>query len=201
MFEIWVTSTSSIKIAAIREIFSQSSTQFRIVPHQVNCANPNQPINSTLNCANPNQPINSTLNCANPNQPINSTLDCATNRLAGIRWDSTNPPGLVISIENGLEVTETLCHSVCYAVLLDPTTNQSVHGQSDPIPLDRKYYDQAVAESTPSSLGLNVTVGQMIHREFPDITAENWSAHPRFGGYDRKEQIKQALQRALDQLK
>jgi non-canonical (house-cleaning) NTP pyrophosphatase len=175
MVEIWVTSTSSIKLAAITEVFSQSSQEFRIVPHSVNCSN--------------------------PNQPVNSTLKCAQTRLKTLQWDPLTPPRLIISIENGLEVTETSCHSVCYAILLDPTTNRWVHGKSDFIPLDRKYYDQAVAESMASPLGLNVTVGQMIHREFPEITADNWSAHPRFGGYDRKDQIKQALERALDQLK
>lgn len=175
MFEIWVTSTSTIKIAAIWDIFSQAQTEFRIIPHS--------------------------MNCANPNQPINSTLECAKNRFTGLRWIPSTPPGLIISIENGLEVTDTQCHSVCCVVLWDPRDDRYICGKSDLIPLDRKYYEQAVAESSSSSLGLTVTVGQMINREFPDISAENWSAHPRFGGYDRKDQIKQALQRALDQLK
>ena len=54
--------------------------------------------------------------------------------------------------------------------------------------------------ATSDPLGLKVTVGQIIHRDYPEIPADNWMADPRFGGHSRKDQIKQALQRALDQL-
>jgi non-canonical (house-cleaning) NTP pyrophosphatase len=179
MTDIWVTSTSDIKIAAIREVFSHAPKEFRIVPHQVKCSN--------------------------PNQPINSACDCATNRVTALQWDPSNPPYLIISIENGIDITATTCQDVCCVVLLDPHGHRCVHGLSDPIPVDRKYYDQAQARSqstgTSGPPGLSVTIGQMIHQEFPEVPADNWMADPRFGGYHRKDQIKQALERALDQLK
>jgi non-canonical (house-cleaning) NTP pyrophosphatase len=174
MVEIWVMSTSPIKIEVIREVF----VECRIQPHRSMCSN--------------------------PNQPVNSALECAMNRLTELDWSPAAPPYLIISIENGMEITATSCHDVCCVVLLDPRNHRCVHGISDPIPVDRKYYDQARAQSEPQNsgpLGLSVTVGQMIHQKFPEIPADNWMADPRFGGYDRKDQIKQALRRALDQLK
>lgn len=151
-----------------------------------------------------------TVVCSNPNQPINSAEECALNRIHKLTAEQLYAMDYIVSIENGIRLTDDLCEDVCVVVVKKIATNQTVSAESYSIPVDRKYYllakeasDAEAAVASPlgfAPAGIKYTLGEMIHREFPEIPADNWMADPRFGGKNRKDQILDALKTALAKL-
>lgn len=135
--------------------------------------------------------------CDNPTQPINSGPACAMKRLITLLHDgeiNLNGYDLVISIENAVNVDNSTCEDICSVVAHNTRNGKTLTRNSFGILVPRKYYDQAKAKSASGHPdGLDVTLGQCIAEEFPDIPADNWMSSPRFGSYNRKDQIANAL--------
>ena len=136
-----------------------------------------------------------------PEQPIGSTLKCAQMRMSIIDEVSS---GLKVSIENGIEELEPdQYYDVCFVVIRED--GRTAYGRSNAVSVPDEYFNKCL-DATPSSYkisrsGSQITVGELIHADYPDIPANDWMSSPQFGGNPRKVQIKTALVRAWKALR
>lgn len=141
-----------------------------------------------------------------PAQPINSGLSCCHQRIDYVKSSFNKSYDLIIAIENGID---TITHlnkegdhkkyvDICYVVIENHQGNRYEGESVDHyIPIPKKYVDRA-REVTSSNysyghLGYEVTAGDLIKQDYPDIDNSNWMLDSRFYGISRSEQIKSAL--------
>ncbi len=134
-----------------------------------------------------------------PPQPVNDgILTSSCKRILAI--DPPSGDHIIVSIENGLIVDGSSVSDVCLVVISCNNDFQTSH-QSFKIDVPIKYYNQAVAMTSYNyelgHLGLEVTVGEMINKEFPDIDPKNWMASEQFGNIHRINQILDPLFKCL----
>jgi non-canonical (house-cleaning) NTP pyrophosphatase len=146
-----------------------------------------------------------------PPQPINSAARCANLRLDALLQahdKATNiaaiaPDDLLIAIENGIDTINggadnRYFSDVCAVIIQRGSTRYEA--LSFGIPIERKWVTAAERATDANyalrDLGYQVTVGQLLHRQY-GVPADNWMRDPRFGGIDRTDQILDALDRAL----
>lgn len=141
-------------------------------------------------------------------QPLNEgILICACKRILYVEENYHSEDAIIISIENGINVNNIKvkdnqkAEDICLVVVHDNKTNYQYSEQSFPIDIPFNFYQKAIKESNVGyelrHLGLDVTVGSIIHSAYPDIPANNWMAHSMFGGIDRKTQIADPLRKCL----
>lgn len=135
--------------------------------------------------------------CGNPAQPVNSAMPCAENRLKAVT--EAEDYDMIVAVENGL-----LCDwgrpvvDIC-AVVVRTKDGRTARATSFPVPVPINYY-QRIAKYGAGPLGLSRTIGEEIHLDHEDIPKDNWMADGRFGGVDRRRQIRSALEKCLTQL-
>lgn len=142
-----------------------------------------------------------------PPQPLNDgTLTCSLKRILHVQ-KHLNPTdkNIIISIENGVYVNEDSSTSDICLVVLVGSNNFSISHKSQPIKFPVKYYNEAII-STPQDyelkhLGIPITIGEMIQKEFNDVDPKNWMSDNRFGSYDRYFQIMEPLMRCISDYK
>ncbi len=178
-----LTSTSKLKSGAINDVFVSQFSNQRLF----------------FNSASIKR--YSTEEAEIPPEPVNSGQKCSELRIDFIKDNNKlKAYDVIISIENGLVVNNSEDHSsvtdVCY-VTLETDTGYRIRGQSKPCFLPAKFYYEA-KNRTPDDyklldMGLIITVGEIIHEEYPDINPKNWMVDSRFGNKDRRIQINEAL--------
>ena len=132
-----------------------------------------------------------------PEQPINSAGKCAGMRIDYVKENNELPKyDAIVSIENGVVLDKDKFCDVCF-VVFETCDGMRFVGNSKGIDIPPEYQDKLM-DATPNTYKLNnlgapVTVGSLINQEHPDIPDNNWMAHPKFGGFDRRLQIRDAL--------
>ncbi len=119
------------------------------------------------------------LNCSElhlPEQPINNTRECVLKRLEFIR--TRKGYDLYLAIENGIENNQDIAFVAVN------------HGQLfESFPYEMEYINEFLAS------GVKTTYGKFLNAKDPSIPHDNWVKHY---GYDRKDQIVDALNKMLD---
>ena len=175
ILSILLCSTSPLKTQALIEFFKESSPSINITVTNYDC--------SALNL---------------PAQPIDSTLKCAKERLNYAKDNNTQKYDMYVSIENGLIISPFEDYYIG-AGLDECCVIIEVRGMmcigKDYIRIPIKYKD-FVPQKKDSELGNNITFGELLQKQDPDIDPKNWMK--TICTYDRIDMIKQALDLALD---
>ena len=199
MRRILVTSTSALKISAVREYFAELRSKIGFT---------GSPDVDGINCdalGLPSQPIHS----VNSNKGQGNVFKFAIERIryAEKTCEKIEEYDLIISIENGIAIgtpagnENSLPLDVCYVVIMSPKSRTIVVGNSQndiPVPLkqfeelERNYELKKFADGI---IGYDMTIGELLAKLDVTIDAKNWMK--TFCGIDRKTQIVQALKQAL----
>jgi len=148
-------------------------------------------------------------NVKKPPQPVNDgTLTSSLKRIIHVqKYLNPGDKYIIISIENGIYTdsqTSSGISDICLVVLVSHD-GFSVSHKSYEIDLPVKYYNEAVIATSQDydlkHLGLSVTAGEMIHREFNDVDPKNWMKDPKFGSHDRYHQIMDPLTKCISDYK
>jgi non-canonical (house-cleaning) NTP pyrophosphatase len=137
-----------------------------------------------------------------PEQPVNEPVGRlgANNRLgeAARRWTDPEPPAGWIAIESfieglGAKDKPLRDRAVVLVVLADGRKGEAF---SESTEFPASLYAEAWA-ATPleerDEFGCSVTVGDIIHKTYPDIPSDDWQSNARFGGVTRIAKLHDAV--------
>lgn len=158
----------------------------------------------------------STADAPIPEQPVDTGKKCALLRNKYMKKELGNTKyDMLISIENSIErdPSNDVFRDIDWCDIIIEDKNGNIYSSRTMkiyylIPhVDRKYYDMAKTKTSEDYEYLedvfSVTIGSLIHEEFPDIPADNWMNDKRFsnkrgGVVDRKEQISKIISGMLE---
>lgn len=113
----------------------------------------------------------------------NSGKYCAEKRISEI-W-GIDKEDILVGIENEIQEVDGEYYDVCIVVLYIKSLRKYIYGESEKIPIDKKYVEQSIQS------GFQKTAGYFIHQKFPEIPANDWMGV--LSNTSRKDQIFQAL--------
>ncbi len=178
---IVIASKSPQKAGAVQEVFQQffKDSNLHFIAHATPSGIPEQPVGRAV------------------------AIQGALNRISGLPKDICDTADYMITVENYIEqeADTKRWYDKGLIVLYKKAAAQEQISETEPVFFDTNYFEEAKNVSTEvTAQGLSITVGQIIAKKFPAqrmVNHQDFHREPEFGGVCRKDLIKAALIKAL----